>query len=805
MAQKMQVVKELVSRGRSEGMDKVAADLNKVADAQDNVAKSGETASKSTDTTAKRQISAAAAYDRLLKSIDETYRGQQQFARGQGVLDRALEQGKIDATEYARALDLLKSKYLDTPSTVPSIMPRGSNDNIKMASHEVSNLNAQIQDIGVSLAGGQNPFTVMIQQGSQISNLMGNRGLTSIFTGLGTALASMVNPTMLVLAGFTALYIGATYAYSAIQGDSKSVEDGLKEQERLLKIVEGSYDNVAGAANRWQNASRAATVVETTKALADMKKQMDDLSKRFLEGGAFSGGAGQYFLQSDPNLGDKYNFKARKEYAAFASPLEAFESSGKTTDDINKLVDAIGRIGQANPALQDAAAKLLDMARGSGDANKSMTEAADGVRKLEAQLRVLAGTATDADLTILKLADSAKDIASAAKLIEDLKRDGARIGDDQAQAIGRTLDRLGSGATMDQRREAYRLAQENFEKEKAARDAEKRSQEGERDAKKAERDLKREAQRVWDDTRNSAEAYADQIKKLNDLLEQGAISQDTYARAAAKAKEEMSEKQVSDRLKTLSKSSNPYDGIELGIAEYTKSVGTLAEQTAQITQGLFKGMEDAFVEFVTTGKLNFQDLANSMIADMARVAAKQAIAGIFGLGGQGGAGGVGGLLSGLMGSFGGGAGGGLSSFGGVSAALGGIYHSGGVGTEPNYNRLVPSSVFVGAPKLHSGHDPLDLLSAGEKPAIIKEDEGVFTAGQMKAMGARMNAPANINVNVHALPGSTAEVQQKQNPDGSISLDIIMKQVVSALKRDVESNGSLAKTLQGGYGLKRAMR
>ena len=38
-----------------------------------------------------------------------------------------------------------------------------------------------------------------------------------------------------------------------------------------------------------------------------------------------------------------------------------------------------------------------------------------------------------------------------------------------------------------------------------------------------------------------------------------------------------------------------------------------------------QGMEDALVNFVMTGKLNFKNLANSIIADMARIAIQQTI------------------------------------------------------------------------------------------------------------------------------------------------------------------------------------
>ena len=37
----------------------------------------------------------------------------------------------------------------------------------------------------------------------------------------------------------------------------------------------------------------------------------------------------------------------------------------------------------------------------------------------------------------------------------------------------------------------------------------------------------------------------------------------------------------------------------------------------------FQGMEDAMVSFITTGKMNFKEFARSIIADLARMIAKQ--------------------------------------------------------------------------------------------------------------------------------------------------------------------------------------
>jgi lambda family phage tail tape measure protein len=64
--------------------------------------------------------------------------------------------------------------------------------------------------------------------------------------------------------------------------------------------------------------------------------------------------------------------------------------------------------------------------------------------------------------------------------------------------------------------------------------------------------------------------------------------------------------------------------------KYRNSITTNAEYAGKQMQNFTKGIEDVFVKFVQTGKLSFKDLANSMIADFARIQAQKALTGLFG-------------------------------------------------------------------------------------------------------------------------------------------------------------------------------
>jgi lambda family phage tail tape measure protein len=61
------------------------------------------------------------------------------------------------------------------------------------------------------------------------------------------------------------------------------------------------------------------------------------------------------------------------------------------------------------------------------------------------------------------------------------------------------------------------------------------------------------------------------------------------------------------------------------IKAYYESISNFGAQVGDAVVNTFQGLEDQLTSFVTTGKANFTDLANSIIADIARIAIRQAI------------------------------------------------------------------------------------------------------------------------------------------------------------------------------------
>jgi len=71
----------------------------------------------------------------------------------------------------------------------------------------------------------------------------------------------------------------------------------------------------------------------------------------------------------------------------------------------------------------------------------------------------------------------------------------------------------------------------------------------------------------------------------------------------------------------------PIDGAAAALSDYTETAKRASDDIYAAVTGGLQGMEDAMVDFAMTGKMSFKDMANSMIADMVRIAYRQSITG----------------------------------------------------------------------------------------------------------------------------------------------------------------------------------
>ena len=164
-------------------------------------------------------------------------------------------------------------------------------------------------------------------------------------------------------------------------------------------------------------------------------------------------------------------------------------------------------------------------------------------------------------------------------------------------------------------------------------------------------------------------------------------------------------------------------GAETAVTGWAAVSATLADYAAKAREignalvGAFTSAENAIGEFVKTGKLKFGDLVTSLIADLAKLAARRFI--------------LGPIASALSGALGG--------AGGVFAN---ILHAGGMVGAPGPGRMVPALAFAGAPRMHSGG--WAGLRPDEVPAILQRGERVLSRREAAGYGTGGNVTVHIN-------------------------------------------------------------
>lgn len=252
-------------------------------------------------------------------------------------------------------------------------------------------------------------------------------------------------------------------------------------------------------------------------------------------------------------------------------------------------------------------------------------------------------------------------------------------------------------------------------------------------------------------------------KKIYDQFRLNGIDLTKQENAAFKLQAQIMATDMANALQLVADRQNDWlNGAKTGLATYVDGTKKAADDVASIMTKSFKSLEDALVNFVTTGKLSFKDLANSIIADIARIVIKAQITGplanmVLGfLGGSGGGGG---------GASGGGAGGiggaiGMAQQGysmyNTAAGIGSAIFGSGSGTVASWlagtSSVAPTSVLAANATGALGGDALGTLISAEGWSAGGAAAG---SGLGAAAGGAAAAEGGAAAGAAALEGGTA--------------------------------------------------
>ncbi|WP_419900656.1 phage tail length tape measure family protein [Roseomonas sp. USHLN139] len=241
----------------SSGAKAATADLEKLAAAGDKVeatvTKVGRTAS-----------SLKRSFDPVTKAAQDLASAKRSLADVERRLSDDMAKGKTSLEEYNRsvagATALVEKRAAalraanQAAGELSAITQQGT-QHIKLQAHEVTNLTYQLQDAVVQLAGGQNPFLIMMQQGPQATGAVGGT------TRAWALLRQEMTASRVAIAG-TALVFG-TLAVLA-----EANERSLNNLQNRLRATRTDYEAMAATVNEASKSFAASSQFSTSDARA---------------------------------------------------------------------------------------------------------------------------------------------------------------------------------------------------------------------------------------------------------------------------------------------------------------------------------------------------------------------------------------------------------------------------------------------------------------------------------------------------------------------------------------------------------
>jgi hypothetical protein len=488
--------------GTSRGLDKIATEINKVSDAQDRLTETSEEAAKVTETTSRRQLSAATAYQRLVAQIDPVFAAQQRLSRGQGVLDSALKQGRITSDEYGAALAKLQARYATFGA---------ANNNLAQTTHglagQTGNIAAQFQDVAVQLAGGQSPFLIALQQGTQLSSALGTGagGTGGVVKALGGAFMSLLSPVSLATIGIIALG-GAAVQYMLDAGEkTQTLDEKLKAHADVIASIKGAYGEAAKGVDEY--VSKSSTVLEQQlRASTDrLKEELDKQSQAIISKSTTTR------MQFTDDLGFGYGdeiVEANKKYEAFTGAIARLREELKQGHpDIKAFQEAIALAVEAAGDDKDLRKFGDELIARSEDALK----VEEALIKAGRAIDVLNGAAVDGAGDLKTYGDALKalsqiglpNLTDQQRALQEYRRAVGSLGDTDVDGRNRARTAYNDAVGRANQRDA----------EKAAEDARKAS---ERDAEAAQRKAESEQRRLDNVWKSAVDRVQDQTRALDE-------------------------------------------------------------------------------------------------------------------------------------------------------------------------------------------------------------------------------------------------------------------------------------------------
>ncbi|WP_024577958.1 MULTISPECIES: phage tail length tape measure family protein [unclassified Afipia] len=754
----------------------------------------------------------SASLDALRSKYSPLFAAQQGYLGSLKELNSVEARTALTASERAAAIARLKTSFAEQVVSM-----RGTSVATGLAAFEMRNLGYQVNDVATMLASGSSPFQIIATQGGQVYQILSgaNGGVTGALKSVGASIASVITPARL-LVGVTGVLGIAGYAMyeswkkSELQFDAVARQANVTVRELHELESAASFKGIEQPA--FFNAMKAFS-----GQVYQAQNNVGGLAEMFRANGLSARSFQDYLLRSADLIksmpGDQAKLNLLQQMGLPASE-EWVRYLGQGSDGLRAAIAEATKFGAAADDKMIAKARQFDEAWNKATKNLStglrsaFVDAYDWASRLsDFGTKGLLAVGVNVGQNLMKTGYGEK-FGPATDFSEFYDRTGAARARGEAgapkpvdpailkNALGLEQQRitlLGQAATIQESVRAKeiqinlaRLAGVNITRQQEA--ALKEAARFEAESAK----LQRASQYgIYNPARQSANAG----REIQTLIADGTIrNAEDYAAAWSV---------ISKRLRDGADAAAVARSNLPGLTSFALEAGRLDKQFDQFSVGAMNNFTTSLTEIASGAKSGgdaFRDLSATVIRSLEEMVIKMMIVAPIAKSLQAALGGFAGGGFDLGSLF---AGGGPSISTGLGAGTGGMafptFHSGGiVGLEGAARNMHPAH-WNDAPRFHTGIGP------GERQAILQDGEGVFTAGQMKALGLMANRGGTpvFNVVVNAPPGMSVEKSPpRQNGTGGATMEITIKRMVESTVSGAISSGEgpINEALQTRYGL-----
>lgn len=284
---------------------------------------------------------------------------------------------------------------------------------------QTSNIAAQFQDIAVTTAMGMSPLQIALQQGTQLSAVLGPMGASGAVKGLAAAFASVLNPVSLLTIGVIAAGAAAVQYFTDAGEEAASLDDILNRHEKNIQKLGPAYEAAKQKAKEYATDPSVVNALlsdDMKKAQAKLKEEIGNTLKaieaELLQFAAKNNGSllGNRFAGAEGLISSLRDGKIA--VSEFLKQATALEKAGKISPEAaTALRGYAAGADEVARAISGMSPKIDEVANSFGRMQTAIDRTGTGV--LREEFSRLKKDAEDGRLTLVSLARALADMSGA--------------------------------------------------------------------------------------------------------------------------------------------------------------------------------------------------------------------------------------------------------------------------------------------------------------------------------------------------------------------------------------------------------